>query len=334
MKKFSFILIALLMGTALAMTSLELFLRLNPRFGYITTSWRISENSKLMARKRGSSLLDFENIPSFNGINSYGLVSREYKLKKDSNTFRILILGDSVGEGFDNDFFENLLNTDSFLHSNYNFEVWNGSVGAYDIRQYWLYLKYKGLYYKPDMVIAFLCLNDFDVDTTVNYLNEKGNIQYRFSIRSDFLRKHKPSPFLMRYSYLYRLIVLKLNTYLLNSSQKARGGNLREESGEYYLTAIKEICENKNLPFFAAIFPYLKPFHEYKDDEIHQYQSILRVVKKLNINYIDFHKLVPDNELYSLRIVRDDQVHPKDEKSRPFGKIIYTYLLDNFFKLK
>ncbi len=325
------------MGMGFALISLELFLRLNPKFGYISSSYRAESGNLLkqsMQRKRYSPLLGFENIPNANGINSYGLVSKEYKLKKDKNTFRILILGDSIGEGFDSEFLTGLLNKHSFLHSRYNFEVWNGSVGGYDIRRYYLYLKYKGLHYRPDMITIFLCLNDFDIDTSVYYLDKKGVVQGCFFVSSRLFKRMRPSPFLMKYSYLYRFTILRLNSYLLKMEEKISDINLEEENGRYYLRSIKDICKKNDILISAVIFPYLKPLNEYEDHQMQQYQTILHTINDISINYLDLHECLPQKDLYNLRAVKEDKIHPtKDERSHLIVKIICDYLLDNFFKV-
>ncbi len=336
MKKLLFISISLLIGITLALIFSELFLRANPNFGYISSSYKPFSADSLktqMWRKRPSSLLGYENIPNVSGVNSYGLVNKEYQLKKKMNTFRILILGDSVGEGLDMDFFEDLLNQDSILHPKYNFEIWNGSVGGYDVRRYYLYLKHRGLGYRPDMIIIFLCLNDFGIDSSVYYKDERGVVRSSFHASSELMRRYPPNLFLMRYSYLYRFIILRLNSYLLSSEEKSDGSNSEKTEGEEYLASIKDICDENHLPLIAVVFPYLKPISEYKDFERQQHGDIMRAIKKLNINYFDLHEYVPQLDLYSLRVVKADEIHTKGEKSHPILKIIYDYLLNNFSEI-
>jgi lysophospholipase L1-like esterase len=277
-------------------------------------------------------LLGFENIPNFEGINSYGLRSKEHKLEKDKNTFRILILGDSIAEGFATSFFENLLNESSLLHSKYKFEVWNGAVGAYDIRRYYLYLKNKGLHYKPDLVFIFFCLNDFFIDTSVYYKDEKGVVQYSFHTSSELMRRYTPHPFLMRYSYFYRFIILRLNNYLLGMEEKRRGVSLEEEEGRYYLGRIKDICHKKNLPLFAVLFPYLKPPAEYDSYQQKHYKVITRALKDFDIAYLDLHSYLPQKELISLRAKPEDEIHPSREGHRLIAKIIYGYFSDTLYR--
>ncbi len=333
-KESLFKIIAILIAIGFILISLELFLRINKKIGYITTSYTVCTdpwlNNVLLQRKRHSSLLGFENIPNFKGINSYGLVSKEYKLEKDKNTFRILILGDSIAEGFDSIFFEDLLNESSLLHSKYKFEVWNGAVGAYDIRRYYLYLKNKGLHYKPDLVFIFFCLNDFDIDASVYYKDEKGVVQYSFHTSSELMRRYTPNPFLMRYSYLYRFIILRLNNYLLGMEEKRRGVSPEKEEGRYYLAGIKDICDKNHLSIFAVVFPYLKPLGEYDSRQQKQYEVITSALKYFDIAYLDVHNYLPQKELIGLRDKQEDEIHPSSEGYRLIAKIIYNYFFGHF----
>lgn len=330
MRKLTFIIISIIIGIGIAVVSLEVLLRLNPSLYYVSSFYQKRSESltkKLMARKRPSLLLGFENIPNANGINSYGLVSRDYKLRKNKNTFRILILGDSVGEGFDNEYLENLLNGSSSLSSRYNFEIWNGSVGGYDVRRFYLYLKYRGLNYAPDMVIIFFCLRDFDINTSIFYLDEKGVAQQCFFVDSAFFRRCPPSPFLMRHSFLYRFVILHLNAYLLNLDSTKQ---LRND-GAYYLKSIKEICEKNKLPIFGVIFPYLKPLSEYYDYQRRQYRDIKQALIDNRLDYLDLHEYTSGIDLYSLRNEKNDEIHTKGKNTFIFGNAIFLHLLNNYF---
>lgn len=325
---------AVIVGLGFIFISLELCLRINKKIGYITTAYTGSTgsgfNNVFLPRKRHSALLGFENIPNFEGINSYGLVSKEYKLEKDKNTFRILILGDSIAEGFDGSSLEELLNGNFPLHSKYKFEVWNGAVGGYDIRRYYLYLKNRGLPYKPDLVFIFFCLNDFNIDTSVYYQDEKGVFRYSFYASSELMRRSMPNPFLMRFSYLYRFIILRLNNYLLSLQEKKEGVSQEMKEGRYYLAGIKDICVKNHLFLIAVVFPYLKPLDEYNSYEQKQYEVIIRALKDLDITYLDLHYYLPQNALIGFRSKQEDEIHHRKELNPLFDKIIYNYFFRDF----
>lgn len=123
------------------------------------------------------SLLGWSKIPYHEGyhitneyqvkenFNSKGLRGPEYPYKKKNSEKRILILGDSFAEGymveFDNLFSEVLKrNLNYFGFSDYTFEVINAGTGGYSTDQEYLYFKYEGYKYDPDLVILMFCNND------------------------------------------------------------------------------------------------------------------------------------------------------------------------------
>ncbi|MFA5276774.1 MAG: hypothetical protein WC417_07795, partial [Candidatus Omnitrophota bacterium] len=109
MKKFVFLLIVVSAGILSGLLFLEIFLRLIPAFGYKYSFCRFENKNQSdiigisfeAGYMRPSALLGYEIIPNCHNnlpvaSNSYGLIGKEYKLIKDKDTFRILLLGDSV----------------------------------------------------------------------------------------------------------------------------------------------------------------------------------------------------------------------------------------------
>ena len=314
-------------------------MRINPKFGYISNFYGSKSNSPMVRSMNGpcrgiyrpSALLGYEHVPGYGTSNSYGLAGKEYSLKKNDNTFRILLLGDSIAEqDFSRQFLEGNLNSNSALNSRYKFEIWNAGVGGYDVHHYYLYLKHKGLDYKPDMVIVFFCLNDFTTSTSIYYKNKDGITEYYFPTR-EVSKRYTVTPLLMRKSYLYRFLVLRLDSYLLGR-KKILGTNPAEEDGRYYLQMIKEICDRHKIRLFVVIFPYLKPLDEYDDYEIQEYKTICKVIKELKINYINLYERLPERDLYNLRNIKEDKIHPSQEGQHLVANIVYDYLLNSFFK--
>jgi len=341
MKRVLFRILVLLVGIGIGLISLELFLRINPKFGYNYSALRFkNKNLKCLNADnfryiRPSKLLAYEIIPNCrdglpSASNSYGLIGKEYRLEKDKNTFRILLLGDSIAwqDGI-RQFLEEMLNNNSSLNSKYKFEIWNAGCPSYDVRRYYLYLKYRGLNYKPDMVMIFLFMNDFKLNINVYYKNQSGITEYYFPI-SEISKRYNVSPFLMKQSYLYRFIILRLDSYLL-SKKKSKGINQLEEDGRYYLQMIKGICEKNNIPLFLVVFPYLKPMSEYEPYQSHGYRIILKVIKELELNYLNLSKYLYKEDLYSLRYEKEDEIHPSPKGHHIIAEIIYKHLLDKNF---
>lgn len=344
MKKILFSLASVLVGILVTLVALELFLRFNPKFGYIYNSFglldkRLAPQTRYFTSNnyRPSALLGYEHIPNTKTsddmpINSYGLVGKEYKLKKDKGIYRILVLGDSIAvHAWACEFLEDELNSNPLLNAHLKFEIWNAGVGSYDVRRYALYLRNKGLKYKPDTVIIFFCMNDFEPDINIYYKAKNGAIAYSFPL-SEISKRYAVSPFLLKYSHLYRFVILRINSYLL-SRKKTQGIDSMEENGRYFLQEIKDICDQQKIPLLAVIFPYLKPLAEYKDWQLHEYNTMCKVIKELNVPYINLYEHWPTDALYTLRHVESgDDMHPNREGHRIAAKAIYNYLLDNFLK--
>lgn len=283
---------------------------------------------------RPSALLGYEIIPNLSNIsppsNSYGLIGKEYKLNKEKNIFRILLLGDSIAfKDSARKSLEEKLNKNPSLNEKYKFEIWNAGCPSYDVRRYYFYLKHRGLNYNPDMVMVFLFMNDFGVNINVYYKDKNGTTECYFPI-PEISKRHGVSPFLMKYSSLYRFIILRLDSYLL-SRKKAGGVNILEENGKYYLEAINKICDKNKIPLFIAIFPYLKPLSEYKDWQFNEYKTILETVRGLKLEHLNLYDHLPKEDLRSLRGRKEDEIHPSEEGDYLIADIIYQHLLKSHF---
>jgi lysophospholipase L1-like esterase len=337
-------LLIFLLSAIVAVFSGEMLLRLKPdligiRYGYFRYKPpdAIGKTGINRGPFRPSLVLGYEFIPNARPgetvINSYGLVGREYKLKKDKGVYRILILGDSIAaqDGV-RKYLEEKLNNCALLNPKYQFELWNASVPGYDLRRYAIYLKYKGINYVPDMVMIFLCLNDFEPNTFVYYKDERGIVRFDFAFR-ELSKTYFSSPFLIKHSYIYRFLITKLDSYL---ADKKRNQNTppEEENGRFYLGIIKDICQRNNIILSCIMFPYLKPLNKYDNIQIRQYEIMRKVLRDSNLSYIDLHNYLSEKKLYSLRENKDDDIHPGPQGRYLIADIIYDYLLDNFLKYK
>ena len=337
MRKLSFILISLLIGIGFALISFELFLRTYPKYGlkYNFNQFVIKDTKnpiiEVLNRKRNyyiyrsSDILGYERIPdSTAGINSFGLIGREYKLEKDKLTYRILVLGDSITEHtWYVQSLENLLNN-SNPKLDYNFELWNAGVGGYSVNQYAAYLKHKGLRYNPDMLIIGLCLDDFYISHYVFYKDKNGFTACHNPAR-ELSKKIPLNNFLFRHFYLYRFLTLKIDNLLSNLQTKS------DSEGIYYLKMIKDICQKNKISLLAVVFSYLKPLNQYSNLEMQNYKEIIKALEVLNIDYIDLHKYFPEENGYALRMYDDDYVHPSSEGHRIAARVIYEYFIKNYF---
>jgi len=101
-------------------------------------------------------------IGTYERTNSHGQRDRERTPKKPDSVTRILLLGDSVVEGYGLRESETLSRRLEELYNNGSTEVLNFGVSAYCTRAEVELLEVKGLRFDPDVVVLVFVENDFD----------------------------------------------------------------------------------------------------------------------------------------------------------------------------
>jgi lysophospholipase L1-like esterase len=335
-------LILFLLGIGMIPGGFEIFLRINPSLGAKYSFSEYDESKKkptsnwlsgASAEYRPSPIVGYELVPhSTPEINSLGMIGQEYSVKKEPGIYRILILGDSIAaQGYGADFLGEELNKNPLLNKKYKFEIWNSGVFGYGIRQYDKYLKYKGVKYNPDLVIIFFCLNDFNINTCVYYKDRRRFRECDFHVR-EICKRYTPNSFLMRHSYLYRFVIMRLENYLVNKAIR-NGRDPREEDADFYAHSIKDTCQANGIPLFGVVFCYLKPINEYTSVEAAEYQLMAKVLKDSKMRYIDLHDHLSDEQKIGMREFRKNEIdylHPSEGGHKIIAGIIYDYLLENF----
>jgi lysophospholipase L1-like esterase len=108
--------------------------------------------------------------------NSRGIRGPEYSYKKNKNTFRILILGDSYSDGYTvefNDLFSEVLSKKlNQPKNNFQYEIINAGVAGYSTDQEMLFFETEGYKYEPDITILMYYENDHH-QNMMPFANEK-----------------------------------------------------------------------------------------------------------------------------------------------------------------
>ena len=192
--------------------------------------------------------------------NSIGHRDREYSIKKPNNTFRILVLGDSMtfGHGIKkledtwHEKLETLLNQDSGPVS---FEVISLSINGWNTDSQLYELFRIGFDYSPDMILLGYYMNDVPVPMFFDCKDED----------IDFLPDIKVSGWLTRNSKAYDLIKFYGNRLLeelgqkdsyetcLNQRYESRGWDMEE----IYLDTILMSAQIKNIHFMLSTIPVI-----------------------------------------------------------------------------
>ncbi|MFH0763613.1 MAG: SGNH/GDSL hydrolase family protein [Candidatus Omnitrophota bacterium] len=97
-------------------------------------------------------------------FNSKGLRGPEIACEKDSDVYRVLILGDSFAEGytvnFEDSFPEILREKLAGKIKDKTVEVINAGVGGYSTDQEYLFMAEEGRKFRPDLTVIMFCEND------------------------------------------------------------------------------------------------------------------------------------------------------------------------------
>jgi hypothetical protein len=92
-------------------------------------------------------------------INSHGMRDSEYSLKRTEKK-RMLVIGDSFGWGYGVEHNERFSEILEKIHPNW--EIINASVSGYGTDQEYLYLRERGIAFRPDVVLLLFSTNDIE----------------------------------------------------------------------------------------------------------------------------------------------------------------------------
>lgn len=106
----------------------------------------------------------FRTSPYRVRTNGKGLREKEFSQEKPHNTTRILVLGDSFVYGWGvnrSDRFTEVLERKLQSRHSRDIEIINAGVPGWGMKDYFNYLKHRGIKYEPDMVIVSFISNDW-----------------------------------------------------------------------------------------------------------------------------------------------------------------------------
>lgn len=186
--------------------------------------WRMSALKGEIYQVSSNKILRYELKPNVKtkcgghpvAINSDGFRGKEYAIQKGNNTYRIVVIGDSVAFGkplpLENTLPSRLEAALNNMCAQKKFEVLNMGIEGYNSIQELEMLRTKGLKYSPDLVIVYYCFNDPDYPEYYfkkNFINRHfllaRYVQYRikkYLIKKDKLQKGIKS-IVENFTYLY-----------------------------------------------------------------------------------------------------------------------------------
>jgi hypothetical protein len=208
--------------------------------------------------------------PHFRGVhagisvrtNHLGFRDRERTLEKPPHTLRILCVGDSMVFGqavAQEQVFTALL--EKKLGT--SFEVWNTGHCAYNTREEYEFLKFRGLSFQPDILLLGFCLVNDTIDCP------EAEEMYQRELLHQASYRYRLGTFLSRHSALFHGLNRNFEFYIQIPAQATYLKGLYEGSRwnktQTYLRKIANLCKTHRIPLYVMIFP-VTYIHESKND--------------------------------------------------------------------
>ncbi len=260
--------------------------------------------------------------------NNLGFRGNEFNKEKSKDIFRIAILGDSLsfGEGVkDEDTYpqvlEKLLNDKEVQKS---FEVLNFAVGGFNTSQELAVLKKYIFDYQPDLIILGYTLNDAEppLFTIKNGQLIRRNREIKVSENLAFLQ---PTNSVYRLRFV-RLLWQFFNLKKYNQKTIDYYHQLYSENNPSWqktkdsLKEIQQVCNQKNIPLLAIIFPLFYRLNKYPFFHLHQ--LISQELKTLEIDFLDLSFYFVGKDERKLIVYPSDQ-HPNEQVHQKTAEIIF-----------
>jgi tetratricopeptide (TPR) repeat protein len=268
-------------------------------------------------------------IQTYERTNSHGQRDKERTLQKPEGIKRILLLGDSVVEGYRLRESETISRQLENLYNDGSTEVLNFGVSAYCTRAEVELLEVKGLLFDPDVVILVFVENDFD-----NFNREafplEGTIDRLAVVKALFHRSH-----------FFRLASIRLNLFHFGAeadpvrwNQDAIGDNNVAEGLRRY----RELADRHGFQPLVTIWP------RFLDDRIVDVCFMPQGSEQLVVEHLAAMHNIPSVRLSEffqrhraasvgkvnprLRYSLGDELHPSPEGCRVTAEALKQILAD------
>ena len=251
----------LLFSVALCFASAEMVVRwsrLVPEFAPLTRgSFQLANELEIGYTRKPNFEFYGEDLSfiDFRGrINNLGFRGPDVKQPKSADAFRILILGDSVAEGYgvhDDEAIWPAVLARELRQINLSVEVINLAVSGYNTRQELAVLKHIGLQLEPDLVLLAVCLNDQeDLNMTIvwNILSDPQNQRSRHRLSSgdtEFLHS----------SALVQLVLMQVSAEEIPAEVMKKYERYRSSNFHSALKELGELEKNSTFEAQVLLFP-------------------------------------------------------------------------------
>jgi lysophospholipase L1-like esterase len=289
--------------------------------------------------------------------NNMGFISNNSEPDLSSSTLRIAVLGGSMVEGWEvnyNQVFTNLLqeslNTSNAC--NKNIQVMNfGKSGASTFIEYQVYKKFVS-HLKPNLVILAFSVNDNYCDYDINLNYEKFDVE-NFSAPTFFFRDVLSKSELIKRTIIklstnnYFHIIFKKFGIIQEANQDYGVGKISgvmKKPANYYtytfdlIRKLKQKTTRDGAELLVLVLPNLSDYEKF--DNWKNDQNFVSLIDFLNHEGVA--AINPSNDLVlaknklgrCLTFNADCIGHLNEDGHRSIAKILYKYLINNYFSKK
>lgn len=358
-KKYIFKILLVFFSIFFILIAVEIFLRIS---GYNALN-KYMDGRELILKVSDDPDVIYELTPGTAGpawgtdvyINSEGFRGRELD-KTRSRKYRIIVLGDSItfgnflpADGIYSYQTEQLLSDESR-----DVEVFNFGVGGYDILQDVALLKYKGLKFKPDLVVVGFCLNDVGISSPNLLYLEKvtkwrddplfrirvvqlaANLYEKISLKGWMENQNSQKVF--RKNYENQILPIDENERdllsLMNNLDDAYPSNWYKSKDRigrlrYAFKELRRLADENGFSVLITIIPWL----EVDNRGAYPYKYVHEIIKLeaagAGLDTVDLTEDFMKVGMKNLRIVNDDHVHPNKLGHSIIAENIAKYVLSN-----
>lgn len=230
-------------------------------------------------------------------INAFGFRDQKYRERK-AHEKRIIAVGDSLTFGWDlplQDTYHKQVEA-LMISQGKSVEVYGMGVVGYNTEQEYQLIKNNVLRFAPDMLVLQVCPNDFERKLSIRISPDEKRFAltpyHDFSIPYVFT-KSSGSRFLMRHSYLFRFLNLKIS-WLKKKREKNYAPKevflLGEERSLSYIKKIKNYLDKNSIPFSVVLFPFRQIEDLYPYTSLHD--RIHKLLEEIEVPYLDLHEKI------------------------------------------
>lgn len=277
-------------------------------------------------------------------FNRNGIRGNDIPFNKDDDVYRIVVLGDSIAEGYGVQF-ENTTGKQLEMMLNQRkkskrFEVVNVAMAGLNIVQEAHLLNILGVKYSPDLIIIGYCMNDADGGTGYNPKKKKEEYAKIQVLNITVPRWLKHS---LKKSALLFFIKERIDALFMGLGINDSDDPFNTFSTDYFhklykidgnwnkvlqgFARINKISKELHSDVIMFIYPVMRDFENYKWMDIHK--RIMTAGKDNGFHVIDSLKVYSQYPVKSVRVERGDFMHPNRKGHKIAATVLFDYITEN-----